>query len=101
MTITLNKICKYLENEVSITNDIQISEVFVDSRKVTQNSLFVALHGEKTDGHSYVASAIENGAIAILAEESYRQKLEASLPEELKKKSHIIYQLGKRAGSSR
>lgn len=91
MTITLNKICKYLENEVSITNDIQISEVFVDSRKVTQNSLFVALHGEKTDGHSYVASAIENGAIAILAEESYRQKLEASLPEELKKKSHIIY----------
>lgn len=91
MTITLNRICKYLETSACAENDIQISEVFVDSRKVTPGSAFVALHGENTDGHSYIASAIEKGAVAILAEESYRQKLEATIPAALKTKTHIIY----------
>lgn len=91
MTITLNKICKYLGISNDTGNDVQISEVFVDSRKVTQDSLFVALHGEKTDGHSYIASAIEKGAVAILAEESYRQKLETTIPDDLKKKTYILY----------
>ena len=38
----------------------------VDSRLVTSGSLFVALPGERSDGHDHLAQAIENGAAAVL-----------------------------------
>jgi UDP-N-acetylmuramoyl-tripeptide--D-alanyl-D-alanine ligase len=40
----------------------------VDSRRVTPQSLFVALPGERTDGHRFVAEAIAAGAAAVLVE---------------------------------
>lgn len=42
------------------------SEAVVDSRQAIPASLFVALPGEKTDGHDYVAAAFKNGASAAL-----------------------------------
>ncbi|MEI7743632.1 MAG: UDP-N-acetylmuramoyl-tripeptide--D-alanyl-D-alanine ligase [Chloroflexota bacterium] len=38
----------------------------VDSRLVTRDCLFVALAGERTDGHRYLAAAVEAGAAAIV-----------------------------------
>jgi len=38
----------------------------VDSRVVTAGELFVALPGERTDGHLYLAQAVERGATALL-----------------------------------
>ena len=38
----------------------------VDSRLVTPGRLFVALPGERTDGHAHVADAIARGAAAVL-----------------------------------
>ncbi len=46
--------------------DVVISGVCIDSREVQQGDLFVALLGEKTDGHRYVAAAIREGAVAAL-----------------------------------
>lgn len=43
----------------------EIDSVVFDSRKATPNSLFVPLKGE-TDGHDYIQSAIDNGAVAAL-----------------------------------
>lgn len=43
-----------------------ITEGSVDSRQVIPGALFVALPGEHVDGHDYVASAFERGAIAAL-----------------------------------
>ncbi|MEW6005087.1 MAG: UDP-N-acetylmuramoyl-tripeptide--D-alanyl-D-alanine ligase [Stygiobacter sp.] len=43
-----------------------LSRVVIDSRKVVKNSLFVAIKGEKFDGHDFVYEAIKNGAKAIL-----------------------------------
>jgi UDP-N-acetylmuramoyl-tripeptide--D-alanyl-D-alanine ligase len=40
----------------------------VDSRRVTPESLFVALPGERTDGHRFVAEAVAAGAAAVLVE---------------------------------
>ncbi|MBX3030805.1 MAG: UDP-N-acetylmuramoyl-tripeptide--D-alanyl-D-alanine ligase [Chloroflexi bacterium] len=39
----------------------------VDSRLVTRDGLFVALPGERTDGHRFLAAALEAGASAIVA----------------------------------
>src|ERR1700754_4381857 len=38
-----------------------------DSRKVTAGGLFVALPGERVDGHDFAASAHAAGAVAVLA----------------------------------
>jgi len=38
----------------------------VDSRRVQPGNLFVALPGERTDGHEHLAEAIANGAAAVL-----------------------------------
>jgi len=43
------------------------ASVTVDSHTATQGSLFVALPGERTDGHRYIAAAIRNGATGVLA----------------------------------
>lgn len=39
---------------------------FVDSRAVEQGGLFVALAGERVDGHAYAASAVAAGAAGVL-----------------------------------
>ena len=45
-----------------------IASVTVDSRAVQPDSLFVALRGERTDGHLYLKDAFARGAIAAIAE---------------------------------
>ncbi len=54
--------------EVYGNTDIAISGLYIDSRKVEQNSVFIAIKGEKADGHLFIDAAIVNGAIAIIAE---------------------------------
>ena len=44
----------------------EIADLVIDSRKVTPGCLFVALPGERVDGHDYVASALDAGAAAAL-----------------------------------
>lgn len=55
---------------ISLTGEknVHISEVEFDSRKVTKGSLFVAVRGYKTDGHSFINSAIKSGASAVICE---------------------------------
>ena len=48
--------------------DQPISAVVVDSRAAQPGALFVALRGEKTDGHLYLVDAFGRGAVAALAE---------------------------------
>ena len=45
-----------------------VSVVSTDSRNVPAGSLFVALRGEKFDGHAYLAQALGAGAVAAIVE---------------------------------
>ncbi len=47
---------------------IPITRVVIDSRRVEAGALFVALQGEKHDGHDFIAEALARGAAVILAE---------------------------------
>ena len=42
--------------------------ISTDSRTVGHGKLFVALHGEKYDGHNFLTKAVESGAAAIIAD---------------------------------
>lgn len=47
--------------------DFKLPEAFIDSRAMSEGGLFVALRGERTDGHLYVDDAFAKGAsLAIL-----------------------------------
>jgi UDP-N-acetylmuramoyl-L-alanyl-D-glutamate--2,6-diaminopimelate ligase len=48
--------------------DRAVESIAYDSRRVQRNGLFVALRGEKSDGHDFIGQAIEKGATVIVAE---------------------------------
>src|SRR5438874_3764680 len=45
-----------------------VESIAYDSRRVQRDGLFVALRGEKSDGHDFVGQAVEKGATVIVAE---------------------------------
>ncbi|MGW5557917.1 UDP-N-acetylmuramoyl-tripeptide--D-alanyl-D-alanine ligase [Micromonospora sp. NPDC003944] len=48
--------------------DVTVTAPLVfDSRRIEPGGMFVALPGERVDGHDYAAQAIEAGAVAVLA----------------------------------
>ena len=51
--------------------EVEISGIAFDSRKVKQGTLFVATSGTHADGHQYISSAIEKGAVAVLCEKLF------------------------------
>src|SRR6266481_5971351 len=50
------------------TLDRTVESIAYDSRRVQKNGLFVALRGEKVDGHDFIGQAIEKGASGVVAE---------------------------------
>ncbi len=46
--------------------DVRFSTVVIDSRLVVADALFVALPGERTDGHNFLSEAMEHGARGAL-----------------------------------
>ncbi|MHB9145177.1 MAG: UDP-N-acetylmuramoyl-tripeptide--D-alanyl-D-alanine ligase [Symbiobacteriia bacterium] len=48
--------------------EAQITGVAIDSRQVQPGDLFVAIRGERVDGHAYVPVAVARGATAVLVE---------------------------------
>ncbi|MBW3576467.1 MAG: UDP-N-acetylmuramoyl-tripeptide--D-alanyl-D-alanine ligase [Actinobacteria bacterium] len=50
------------------SGDRTVHEVTTDSRDVPDRALFVALRGERHDGHDHIAEAIDAGAVAYVAE---------------------------------
>ncbi len=68
-------IFRELLDGVDVTNfkgdeELGISGISFDSNKVEENFLFVALSGDKADGHNYIDSAISKGAKALIVEKS-------------------------------
>jgi UDP-N-acetylmuramoyl-L-alanyl-D-glutamate--2,6-diaminopimelate ligase len=51
-----------------------------DSREVTPGALFVCLKGGTHDGHAFVAQAVENGAVALVANEGGLEAAGVSVP---------------------
>ncbi len=50
-----------------IEEDFDVFGISIDTRTLKKGDLFVAIKGEKTDGHDYAATAIEKGAAGVLA----------------------------------
>jgi len=68
MSWRLEGLVQDLGAEITGDPQVAIEAVGYDSRQVAPGSLFVALRGASTDGHRYLAQAIENGAAALLVD---------------------------------
>ena len=65
----LNDLIEGIEvNKLTGSSGLNVSGISIDSNKVEQGFVFVALKGENTDGHKYIGPAVENGAAAVIAE---------------------------------
>jgi len=61
-------------------SQVAYSETVIDSRLATPGSLFVALSGEKVDGHHFLANAVARGASAVLVQRSQVADLDPGRP---------------------
>ena len=48
--------------------DVPFNAVCTDSRETGKGSLFIALGGERVDGHNYISAALEQGSECVLCE---------------------------------
>lgn len=77
----LNEVLKNITPIKIVGNDnVEITGVNIDSRRIKAGHLFVAIRGTQVDGHQFIDKAIELGADAVLCEE---------LPEKLS--DHVTY----------
>lgn len=53
---------------VDCQQDIELSGLTIDSRQVKPGQLFVAIQGERFDGHDYINDAVRLGASAVVCE---------------------------------
>ncbi|MCB2340811.1 UDP-N-acetylmuramoyl-L-alanyl-D-glutamate--2,6-diaminopimelate ligase [Clostridium estertheticum] len=56
--------------------DIDIKEIQYDSRKVKKGDVFFAIEGYNLDGHKYIQSAINNGAVAVVCQKDIEDGLD-------------------------
>jgi UDP-N-acetylmuramoyl-tripeptide--D-alanyl-D-alanine ligase len=62
ISVAINAATLNLDSNLQVTG-----KVVIDSRKVSQGDLFVAINGEKVDGHDFCHEAIKKGAIAVVS----------------------------------
>ena len=72
----LNKLLKAIQPvQVTGESDIEITGINIDSRLVEAGQLFMAMRGTQADGHAYIPTAIEKGAVAVLCEDMPQERL--------------------------
>jgi UDP-N-acetylmuramoyl-tripeptide--D-alanyl-D-alanine ligase len=71
-----------------------ITGVCTDSRTVQPRNAFIALRGERFDGHDHVAAALSAGAVVAVVEESWVSTADASLRDRLIAVPDTLHALG-------
>ena len=65
----LEELIEYLDYKDLVNfKSVEVSGISYNSKTTKQGDIFVCLVGEHTDGHEYAQMAIDNGAVALLAE---------------------------------
>jgi UDP-N-acetylmuramyl tripeptide synthase len=73
--MTLAELIAPLEKQGEVTHrrgdaQVSIASLTDDSRQITPGTLFVAVKGERVDGHAYVRQAVEAGAVALIVQDA-------------------------------
>ncbi len=66
MKLNAEQIAEYCHGSVALSSDKIARGVCWDSRQVEPGDLYVAIPGERVDGHAYIGAAFDKGAVAAL-----------------------------------
>jgi UDP-N-acetylmuramoyl-tripeptide--D-alanyl-D-alanine ligase len=67
MTINITDIFNLKDSVIHNPDNFKtVSKISIDSRTLKMNSMYVALKGNKYDGHNFINNTIEKGASSIL-----------------------------------
>lgn len=66
--LNLSEVIRACHGSFGYPADTEISDISTDTRTIGKNSLFIALKGERFDGHDFAAKAMELGAAAVVTE---------------------------------
>lgn len=80
--------------ESSHAEDIVLQGISIDSRKVAPNNVFVAIPGERFDGHSFIGDAVSKGVKTVVID---REKKDIVTPEVYGKSAVIMVSDTKKA----
>ncbi len=69
MKLSLSQIAEYTGGKLYGDGNVIVNGFFTDSRQAEKGKMFVAIKGEKTDGHKYIPMCIEKGCNACFSEE--------------------------------
>lgn len=77
--MTLKELLKEVNTIQIIGNDqVEVTNLTQDSRKISDNTLFFAIKGAKTDGHSFISQVVEEKVKVVVCE-----VLPTTLPQEV------------------
>jgi UDP-N-acetylmuramoyl-L-alanyl-D-glutamate--2,6-diaminopimelate ligase len=82
--VTVTKLFQTMYGRKVVTQDIEVSRIQYDSRRVEPNDCFVAIRGTGTDGHRFIQSAINRGARVVVLQS------EAALPDSLSMHAGVV-----------
>lgn len=70
MQLTIERIAELCKGTVIGEKDKVVTNITLDSRQAQQGSMFVAVVGERVDGHKFVNATYEQGAVCALVEKA-------------------------------
>lgn len=68
MRMSLAEVAKITDGELFYSSSAIIKNISLDSREIEKGTLFLAIKGERFDGHDFIGKAFEEGACAIVCE---------------------------------
>lgn len=78
--LTIKEISEAVKGKLIQGEDgLKIDNICTDSRKIKPGDLFIALIGDKFDGHSFVKESVNKGAGAVIVEKKVSIKAEAAI----------------------
>jgi UDP-N-acetylmuramoyl-tripeptide--D-alanyl-D-alanine ligase len=95
--ITLDELTKVVSGETQFgphAGDQLIHGISIDSRNISKGNLFVAIPGERFDGHQFISEAIEKGAKGVVIAKDKRHTIP---PATVEKTAMILVDDTKRA----
>ncbi|MCK8817331.1 UDP-N-acetylmuramoyl-tripeptide--D-alanyl-D-alanine ligase [Natroniella sulfidigena] len=72
--LSLTEIAEAIDGQIKNKQEINISNISIDTRTLQSGDLFIALIGDNFDGHQFVADAFEKGAKAAIVSQEIDSK---------------------------
>ncbi len=78
MRLSLDTVAQFAGGSLVNAQNAVATSVTTDTREIKEGSLFVALKGDKFDGHDFALDAVKKGAVAVVSErkaQEYSEKI--------------------------